>query len=437
MMRPLLVFLNDYRQIVLSKSFLLALILPVMAYGGMFLAGYWMRDKTDLRERNFVVVDESGGGLYEVLKSAADDRNRSDQVMDGSRQVQPFFLPEQRDFGDLSGSEILLQLSDEVRRGELFAFAWIEPNVLSADARGNDAVRYYSDSPTYMRLPEWIERRLREAVEEIRFAEAGLNLREVRRLSRFGGLNRFRLVDRAPDGTIAPPRRDNPVASILIPMGIVLLVFVSIQMSTPVLLNSVIEEKMQRIAEVLLSSISSFQLLTGKLMAGTAVGFTFSLVYLISMALSLSMFQMADLVPAMVYVWYFPFLFTGLLTFGSMFAAMSAACQDLKDSQNFIGVLMMVMVVPLILAIVMVESPAAPLARGLSMTPVFGIMLMVMRIAIPPGPPAWEIWIALGGNLLFAWFMVWAAARVFRIGILSQGKAPKLRELWRWLWVRG
>lgn len=427
------VMLNDYRQIVFTKSFLFSLIFPVVIYGGMFLMGIFISDKTDLRDRRVAVVDETNGVLYEALADAAELRNNANPVISDGRQTQPFFLPQLYDQGEFSRNEVLIELSDQVRRQELFAFLWIGPNVMDVQAAQGAGIEYYSDSPTYRTLPDWINRSLQQRVEEFRFAEAGLDLREVRRLSRFAGVDRYRLAERDGEGRVVQPSVDNPMAAVLIPIGIVMLLFFSIQMSMPVLLNSVIEEKMQRIAEVLLSSVTAFQLLLGKLLAGMAVGLTFSLVYLATLGFSLAMYDVNAWVAPAVYFWYIPFLLTGLLTFGAMFAALSAACQDLKDTQNYIGVIMLVMILPMILAVVFIESPDSRIAQILSMIPPIGNFLMMSRIAISPGPETWQIWVSIFNHLIFAWFSIWAASRIFRIGILSQGKAPGWRELMRWV----
>lgn len=429
------VMLNDYRQIVFTKSFLFSLIFPVVIYGGMFLMGIFISDKADLRDRRVAIVDETNGVLFDALAEAAELRNNANPVMVDGRQAQPFFLPEAFSRGELSRNEVLIALSDRVRRQELYAFLWIGPNVLDVQASQGVAIEYYSDSPTYRALPDWINRSLREQVEEIRFAEAGLDLREVRRLSRFSGVDRYRLAERDSEGRVVQPSEDNPIAAFMIPIGIVMLLFFSIQMSMPVLLNSVIEEKMQRIAEVLLSSVTAFQLLLGKLLAGMAVGLTFSLVYLVTLGFSLALYDVSAWVTPAVYFWYFPFLLIGLLTFGSMFAALSAACQDLKDTQNYIGVIMLVLILPMILGVVFIESPDSRVAQIISMIPPIGNFLMMTRIAISPGPETWQIWVSVFNHLMFGWLSIWAAARIFRIGILSQGKAPGWRELMRWVFT--
>jgi len=435
--KVLAVAFNEYRQVVLTKSFLLSLLFPVLIYGGMFAASIFFGDKTDLRDR-VCVVDDRTGQLLEQLVEANEKRSRGSDVLTDGKQTGPRFVIQP--YEGASGSdekEQLIRLSDRVRSGEIFAFAIIGKDYLSLDGGDGDFIQYYSDSPTFGRLPDWLYRTVRNLVEEKRFDAAGYDRKEINRITSHNQLERLSLAELDDSGNIIEPQEENEVAAFLIPFGLVMLIFVSIQMTTPILLNSVIEEKMQRIAEVLLSSLTPFQLLWGKLFAGVGVGLTFSAVYIASLGFSLRYFEKLQWIPEGTFLWFFIFLVTGMLAFGSLFAGVSSACQDLRDSQNFAGTIILLLVAPMVLSIVTIESPDGPFATTLSMIPPFSVMAMMSRIAIPPGPPEWQVLLSLGLNLAFTALVVWASSRIFRIGILAQGKAPGWRELLRWVFRRG
>lgn len=431
------VALTEYRQVVFTKSFLFSLLLPLVAYGGLFAEQIFLGDQTDLRDRELVVVDRSGV-VAEELRKANAERNRSEAVYRDGRKVGPEFVITPY-AGEISQdkSAFLVELSDQVREGEIFAFCIIGEDYPEVDGGEADYLEYYSDSPTFHRLPNWLEDSVREIVERHRFAEAGLDRRAINPLTSHHSLEAFSLAEVDEEGNLVEPEEQNRLAAFLIPLGLIMLMFVSIQMTTPTLLNSVIEEKMQRISEVLLASVSTFQLLAGKLLAGVSVGLTFSVVYLISLAGALGYFEKAEWVPAGTYFWFLLFLVTGLLVFGSLFAGVSSACQDLKDSQNFAGTIVLFLLIPMMLSIVAVESPDGPLAVVLSLVPPFSVMGMMVRLAVPPGPPVTMVMVSLVLNLLFALAVVWASGRIFRIGILAQGKTPSWRELLRWMFQRG
>ena len=428
---------SEYRRVVLTKSFLLSLLFPILIYGGMFAASIFFGDKTDLRDRELVVVDRTGQ-IAQALQAVNENRNRGSAVLRDGKQVGPRFVIEPYAADPLPDNKtLMLELSEAVRSGEIFAFAIIGEDYLSVEGGDNDYLRYFSDSPTFQRLPEWLARTVREIVEKERFRLKGYNPREINMLTSHNSLERFSLAEVDAEGDLVEPKEENELAAFLIPFGLVMLIFISIQMTTPILLNSVIEEKMQRISEVLLSSITPMQLMLGKLFAGVSVGLTFSGVYIISLSFTLRYFEKAAWVPPGTFVWFFVFLLVGMLTFGSLFAGVSAACQDLKDSQNFAGTIVIILVVPMMLSVATIEAPDGPFAVTLSFVPAISVMSMMNRIAIPPGPPDWQIYLSLTINLLFAVLVIWGSSRIFRIGILSQGKTPTWRELLRWVFQRG
>jgi ABC-2 type transport system permease protein len=436
MRKILAVASNEYRQVVLTKSFLFSLILPLVLYGGMFLASYFFGDQTDLRDRRVMIVDRTGL-LFEGMLEANAKRETSPAVLSDGKQVGPKFILEgYTGPADIGRKQVLVDLSEAVRDGRIFAFLYIGKDYVRVEGGEDDRLDYYSDSPTFSRLPDWLASEITALVEQHRFREAGYDQRQINLLTSHNKLERFSLAEVDKSGNIIDPKEDNRVASFLIPFGLVMLIFISIQMTTPVLLNSVIEEKMQRIAEVLLSSLTPYQLLMGKLMAGVGVGLTFSAVYVFTLSLSLRYLEKMDWVPEGTFLWFFAFLLMGMFSFGSLFAGVSAGCQDLKDSQNFAGTLVVILVIPMMLSLVSIESPDGPFAVTLSLIPPFSILTMVMRIAIPPGPPEWQVVLSLGLNMIFTLAVVWASSRIFRIGILSQGKTPTWRELARWIWQR-
>ncbi len=428
---------SEYRQVVLTKSFLLSMLFPFIVYGGMFFVGMLVGDQTDMRDRVLIVADRTGE-VTDGLILENETRNRGESVIRDGKQAGPRFIIREYTGENLGSTKrLLVELSERVRAGDSFAFALVGADYLVVDGGPDDLLQYYSNSPTFERLPNWLWRSARDIIEEKRFTSSGYDQREINMLTSHNRMERFSLAEVDEDGNLIQPREENELAAFLIPFGLVMLIFISIQITTPILLNSVIEEKMQRISEVLLSSVTPLQLLWGKLTAGVAVGLTFCAVYLTSLSFSLRYFEKLEWVPEGTFIWFFAFTLVGMLAFGSLFAGVSSACQDLKDTQNFAGTIVLLLVMPMMLSIVTIESPDGAFAVTLSMIPPFSIMAMMSRIAVPPGPPEYQIFLSLGLNLCFTFIVVWASSRIFRIGILSQGKTPSWREMLRWIFQRG
>jgi ABC-type Na+ efflux pump permease subunit len=82
------------------------------------------------------------------------------------------------------------------------------------------------------------------------------------------------------------------------------------------------------------------------------------------------------------------------------------------------------------------QNPASPLSVGMSLFPPASPFLMLMRLALRPAPPAWQVALSVVLTTATALVCVWAAGKIFRTGLLMQGKAPSFRELLRWVMAR-
>ncbi len=194
-----------------------------------------------------------------------------------------------------------------------------------------------------------------------------------------------------------------------------------------ILLNSVMEEKSNKILEVLLSSASATEILTGKvlgvamltttvLLAWTGIG-AFGLI-------SAAPAQAADVASILLsggMIFYFiAYAVGGYLMYAVLFAAIGAFCDTPRDAQTLMGPIMMVLVVPLLVMQMALQTPDAPLVKILSWVPFFTPFLMSARA--PSDPPPVEIIGTLAGMFAFALLMVWLAGRAFRAGALSDVK---------------
>ncbi|MDY0102789.1 MAG: ABC transporter permease [Lentimicrobium sp.] len=247
-------------------------------------------------------------------------------------------------------------------------------------------------------------------------------------------------------------------------------------------MRGVIEEKVSRIVEVIVSSVKPFQLMMGKIIGVGLVGFTQFMLWVVLTLIIVTGFQqvmpekfnnpqavesfnqgsripggseatetlkteedpgsmnkMIEAIQSINYgVMIFSFLFYflgGYLLYGAMFAAIGAAVDNETDTQQF----MMPVTIPLILAIVMaqfvINNPEGPIAFWFSMIPFTSPIIMMVRI--PFGVPGWEI--ALSMALLVITFVgaVWMAGRIYRTGILMYGKKVSWSEMWKWLFYKG
>jgi ABC-2 type transport system permease protein len=122
--------------------------------------------------------------------------------------------------------------------------------------------------------------------------------------------------------------------------------------------------------------------------------------------------------------------------YGSLFLAAGAAVSNMKEAQSMVMPVTILFALPLVILGALLQQPNSPLALGATFFPFSSPVATVVRIAVPPGVPAWQPLVAAAITVLTTIVIVWAAGRIFRVGILMQGQGAKLGEILRWV-VRG
>jgi ABC-type Na+ efflux pump permease subunit len=425
---------SEYLHAVRSKAFLIGvLVMPLLMSGG-FLFQALLEDQVDLRDRRCAVVDPTGE-LWPVLASEAERRNRDviwGEAEEGgaAEQLRPRFVLER--FEPAPGERADVALSRRVADGELQGFVLLDPQIFEEHLLLRP-LAYHTDEPTFTELPNWIEQVVNDEVRRRRCEEAELDQRLVDRISRGVALTTWGLVRLREDGTVAEAEQENELRTFGVPFGAMMLLFMLVMTSAPQLMNQVLEEKLQRISEVLVSAVTPFQLMLGKLLGSVATSLTLALLYLGAVTWALHHGQVDHFVPASAYAWFVVMLVFALLMYGSLFSALGSACSELRDAQSLMLPVMLLVMVPMFSLSVVLESPNGTAATALTYFPSATPMLFLLRLLAPPGPSAWEYPAALVVCLASTAALVWASGKIFRIGVLSQGQAPTFRRLLGWV----
>src|SRR5262249_58453097 len=106
---------------------------------------------------------------------------------------------------------------------------------------------------------------------------------------------------------------------------------------------------------------------------------------------------------------------------------------DLRDARGMMPPAMLVLMLPWLTWFAVLNAPDSPMSIGLSLFPTATPFLMLLRIMLPPGPPLWQVALSVVVTTIASVAAVYAAGKVFRTGLLMQGKAATFAELWRWV----
>jgi len=435
---------REYLAAVRTKAFFITLIIMPVLMSGSALIQWLLSDYHDTKIKKFAIVDRTPGArLYPVIEKTVQAYNEKTIDPAAGKAVLPHFDLEQVAPSANTAAALAeqrLELSERVRTGELFGFLDIEAKVLETSTGETHAqmqgIRYQSNRTTNLDFPRLIEKPLLHAIQDMRMEEMHLQVprEKIRAAMRPTPVEVMGLTSRNPvTGAIEDGALRSRIAPIVVPIGFLMLMFVVVMMTATPLMQGVVEEKMQRIAEVLLGSVRPFDLMLGKLLGMTAVSLTITTVYLGGAYGAARQYGFAEYIPSNLLAWFVVFQALAALMYGSLFIAVGAACTDMKETQNLLWPVMLLAMLPLFLMGSVLQEPNSTVAVGLSFFPFATPMLMILRQSVPPGVPTWQPMLGVGLVVLTTLLCVWAAGRIFRVGILLQGKGAKLSEMLRWI----
>ena len=244
-----------------------------------------------------------------------------------------------------------------------------------------------------------------------------------------------------------------------------LITYMFVLMYGAMIMNSVIEEKTNRIVEVVVSSCRPFQLMLGKIIGVGLVGLTQMAIWIVllgiggtiagsalgisggmsagalppeAMAAAADQGTMDSMLRQVLSVNYTPIIINfviyfigGYLLYSSLFAAMGSAVDQASDASQFTTPVILIMVIALYAGIGCMENPSGPMAVWCSIIPFTSPVVMMVRL--PFGVPAWQLALSIVLLLATALAITWLAARIYRRGILHYGKKSSLKDLFKWI----
>lgn len=438
MNKILLIIQREYLSRVKKKSFIYMTILGPLLIAGMYAAAIWLAiNGNEFAEtKKVMVVDQSGIFANNLSNSRTLSYTSNNTSIKAAKA----------DFA-ASGADYLLYI----------------PNDSISPGKG---VELYSEKQPSLSITTSISDDLETILENRKLMNAGIDKKMLDSLKADISLNTIQL-------TAEGEKDSNTAAAFGISMFAGIIIYISILIYGVQVMRGVIEEKTNRIVEVIISSVKPFQLMLGKIIGIAMVGITQFVMWIV-LTITISTFVTPMLVsedaknqmenmqkignepgginnssatlkilqavntldfPLIIGCFLFYYI-AGYLLYSALFAAIGSAVDSETETQQF----MLPVTLPLIFAFILstsfvINNPSSPLSFWLSVIPFTSPIVMMVRI--PFGVPVWELVVSMATLAVGFIGTVWIAARIYRTGILMYGKKTSFREIVKWLFYKG
>ncbi|MEE9374224.1 MAG: ABC transporter permease [Saprospiraceae bacterium] len=436
----LLILQREFWTRVKSKSFLLTTFLAPIGIVVFYAALFFIMSRGSDNIKNLAVVDRAG-----IVDQSETKRNNLELTYD---------------YTDLESAKeaYLAEKIDGI----------IELPPIQIEQTEYDII-FHSDDQLAIDETSTIERMFRKKVRNYKVQKLGIDQSQLDLIDTDLNVSPRTIKDTEKDISSLT----STVSSVL--GGIVgFLLFMMVMIYGSQVMRSVSEEKINRIVEVLISSVKPFQLMMGKILGVGSVGLLQVFIWIILMILitvigtsilgissmdlgadtavltetmaqqginiddkifmilkELSSINWAMIVP--LYIFYF---FVGYLTYSALFAAVGSAMgDDVQDAQALTMLATIPMVIAFYIAIAAVTAPHSSMAVWSSILPFFGPVVMPVRLAVDP--PLWQIIASVLSSIITVIALTWLAGRIYRVGILMYGKKASFKELGKWIFYKG
>jgi len=442
MNKTILILQQEYLKRVRKKSFIVLTLLVPLLFVGMFALVIFLSMKDDKQERTIAVFDESSLFLEELEQEG---------------YTKYHFVPR----------EEYEKLRTTLKESQFYALLFIPENIYS-----NNVAQIVSEKQLPIELTEQISRRLSRIIENDKrqkiIDEAGIpDLDDRLDATRTSiKINTLKISETGEE------RKSSSTLAFITSYAMGFIIYFFVFMYGAMVMRSVMEEKKNRIVEVIISSVKPYQLMAGKIIGTALVGLTqvaiWIVVGVILLGISQSFFtpdsaqqmcqslmennpsvnseiaqaaagnQVTEIIelignlniPLIIFAFVFYFL-AGYLMYSSLLGAVGAAVDNDEDSQQMV----LPITFPLILAIMLLmpisRNPEGPIAFWASIIPFTSPVAMLARV--PYGVPTWELILSMALLLLGTVGAIWVAAKIYKTGLLMYGKKVNLKELIKWL----
>lgn len=416
----LLILRREFLERVRTRAFVISTILfPVLLSAGFVVP---TMVGSGGGEQRIAVVNEGPAAVGAQLATALNAASQPGKGPTYTVEQVPGTLTANRD-----------RLNARVQSKELDGYVWIPADVLTSSR-----ATYRARNVSNLQVVGDVQRAVTQAVRAARIQSSGMDVGQAASLLRPVDVNTAQLNDGGEEG-------GNSLATLIFGYVVTYLVFFMIMFYGQNVMRSVVEEKTNRIVEVIVSSVRATDLMLGKILGVSAVALLQVSIWAAFVAVLAARsdiiskrfgippgsFKVVSIAPGVALA-LVGFFLLGFLLYAALYAAVGAAVTSEQEAQQLVFVVFMPLMIGFLSFMRVAADPLGSVATTMGMIPFTAPVVMPLRITTATIPAA-QVAGSLALMALTVAVVTWLAGKVYRVGILSTGKKPSLRELAHWL----
>jgi ABC-2 type transport system permease protein len=406
---------RELREKLLSKTFILmTVLLPVFMFG---IIGV----------QTFIMSFDSEKSVVEIISESDEIALKLDNIIGESNFIKDStIIPIIKYMSKQQFDAYVNSKEDELLNEKITGMIYI-PNSALEDKK----IQYYSKTPKNLRLLERIDNPINKVLVEEYFSSKNIPVEELNYARMSVDVSSYKIAE-------GEEIKEEGFGGLILSYLFSFLLYISLLMMGSMVMQTVIQEKSNRIVEVLLSSVTSRELMIGKILGAAITGLLQMVIWIspVILVASTSWFMLPENITLDITFIQVAYLlvnfFLGLLIFVGLFATVGSIFENPQDAQSGMWPIMMLIMIPFFISMSMIENPTNPVANIASLLPFSAIIVMPAKMALVD-VPIWQVILSTIVNVATVFAIFPIAGKIYRVGIMMTGKRPTWTEVIKWL----
>jgi len=402
----------EFIEKVRTKAFIIGLFMTPLIMSIFTVLPSLLADKEDEKTKTFGVIDETHS-LTSFIESRMLEKYKLENGA-ANYEIKEIFDE------NMDTEHLKIIATAQLASGEIEGYF-----VMPKDVLEKGKIEYRAENVGNARDQNRFSKVLEEIIIERRLQSSGYDASTIKKLMTEVDIKTFKVSKQGEE------KESGFMETFFTGYIFIMLLMFLVLSSGQMLIRSVIEEKANRIVEVLVSSCSSQELMSGKIIGLSLLGLT----TLAFWGLILIGANFATPVPFVTLdnlLLLFIYFILGYFMYVGIFIIAGSTVSTEQEAQQMTGYITIFLVLPIAFAVPLMFNPDSMLVKVLSQIPLLTPTMMALRLSIQT-PAWWEVTLSLVTLVLTIYGLMWIAGKVFRIGILVTGKKPSLKEIYGWL----